>query len=177
MVLFESIDAIGNPMSFQETIERLSFKNLDFEFSERDRVLLGSSFEFPMNQVVALRGSYGSGKSTVLKVMATLLEPTGGEYWLNDHLVSEMSFEELIPFRVKMGYEFDYGGLLNNKSLRENLLLPLEYHRLAGESEARARVDELMERFDLQFVGSHRPSSVSGSQRKLTCVLRAFVTR
>jgi phospholipid/cholesterol/gamma-HCH transport system ATP-binding protein len=128
-----------------------------------------------MNSVVALKGNFGAGKSTVLKLLATLAEPNSGEYWINDHLVSDMSFEELIPFRLKMGYGFDYGGLLNNKSLRDNLMLPLQYHKLTSSEEMAERVSGLMEKFDLSFVGSHRPSSVSGSQRKLTCVLRALV--
>jgi phospholipid/cholesterol/gamma-HCH transport system ATP-binding protein len=160
-------------MRHQEPITKLTFKSLDFEYSVQDRILLDCSFEFPMNSVVALKGNFGAGKSTVLKLLATLAEPNSGEYWINDHLVSDMSFEELIPFRLKMGYGFDYGGLLNNKSLRDNLMLPLQYHKLTSSEEMAERVSGLMEKFDLSFVGSHRPSSVSGSQRKLTCVLRA----
>ncbi|NQZ01280.1 MAG: ATP-binding cassette domain-containing protein [Bdellovibrionales bacterium] len=158
-----------------ESIEKLSFKSLDFEFSVQDRILLECDFEFPMNKVVAVQGNFGCGKSTILKLLATLIEPTAGEYWINDHLVNSMSFEELIPYRLKIGYGFDYGGLLNNKSLRENLMLPLQYHKLLSPEGINERIGELMEKFDLSFVGSHRPSSVSGSQRKLTCVLRALV--
>ena len=83
-----------------ESIEKLSFKALDFEFSVQDRILLECDFEFPMNKVVAVQGNFGCGKSTILKLLATLIEPTAGEYWINDHLVNSMSFEELIPYRL-----------------------------------------------------------------------------
>ncbi|MEO0337158.1 MAG: ATP-binding cassette domain-containing protein, partial [Pseudomonadota bacterium] len=91
-------------MKNHESIESLRFNALGFQYSDQDRILQDCTFEFPMNKVVVLRGQLSCGKSTVLKLLATLLEPGNGEYWINDHLVSEMSFEELIPFRLKIGY-------------------------------------------------------------------------
>jgi ABC-type multidrug transport system ATPase subunit len=76
---------------------------------------------------------------------------------------------------MKMGYGFDMGGLINNKTLAENILLPLQYHKIWSEDEIQARVTETIELFGLQRSRDLRPYAIPGSQRKLTCVIRAFV--
>jgi len=155
--------------------EKLAFEDLSFTYPGNEFTLENCSFDFPMNSVVNINGDYGCGKSTVIKLMATLLEPSGGDYWINNHKANDLSFEELIPYRLRMGYAFDYGGLLNNKSLRENLLLPLQYHKVLAPEAIVERVETLLKRYDLAGVAHHRPAAVSGSQRKLTCVLRSLI--
>jgi len=76
---------------------------------------------------------------------------------------------------LNMGYGFEMGGLLNNKSLHENLILPLLYHGMMEAQEAQRHVIEVTDLFAMQGHRDQRPFAVSGSLRKLTCVLRAFI--
>jgi phospholipid/cholesterol/gamma-HCH transport system ATP-binding protein len=103
--------------------------------------------------------------------------PQMGQYYINQASIREMTFEDFLPYRLKIGYSFDYGGLLSNLSLRENLLLPLRYHRLLSYRESSKRVDELIEQFDFTQFAKERPAHVSGRLRKLTCLLRSIVHR
>lgn len=154
-------------------LERIELKQVAIGYEQ----LLAEKVEItlPQKEIVRVHGATGSGKSTLLKVMAGLLNPLSGQYLINDLDVNQMSFEELIPIRLKIGYSFDMGGLLNNRTLRENLMLPLLYHKVATIDEIEARVRSTLEAFELTKVADKRPASVSGSQRKAACVARAFV--
>jgi ABC-type methionine transport system ATPase subunit len=89
--------------------------------------------------------------------------------------VSQMSFEEFLPYRLAIGYSFDFGGLLSNKTVAENLLLPLVYHNLVPQKEAIERVEHALQLFALDQNKDQRPSAIPGSQRKMACVVRAFI--
>lgn len=155
-------------------IKSVAFENLACGYENKSCVE-GVDFTLPMDVVTRLRGSSGSGKSVFLKMLAGLLLPNSGNYKINEQLVQEMSFEEFLPYRLNIGYAFDNGGLLNNKTLRENLILPLQYHKKFPEEENQKIVNELMNIFSLQSVANVRPFSVSGSQRKALCIARSFV--
>lgn len=135
------------------------------------------SFELPPDRLVWLKSAPGAGKSSLLKIFSGLLTPASGRYFVNDVDVLELSFKEFLPYRFAFGYSFDMFGLLANRTIRDNLLLPLLYHRLCSSQEAHERVDFWMERFDLARCARQRPFAVTGSQRKTTIVLRSMIHR
>ena len=162
-------------MSARENIRTLELDEMTFAFDEGPKIFNGVTFALPKSRAVWIRSPGGRGKSTLLKILAGLLTPQGGRYLVNGEDVNKMSFEQFLAYRLNMGYGFDMFGLLNNKTLFENLTLPLLYHRMLEPSEAFRRVDDLIEMFGMQHVRDMRPFTISGSQRKLSCVLRAFV--
>jgi ABC-type methionine transport system ATPase subunit len=87
----------------------------------------------------------------------------------------EMSFREFLPYRLTIGYSFETGGLLSNRTLFENLMLPLIFHQRCELAEATQRVNHWMQRFHLDKVRDQRPFSVTGGQRKAAVILRAFI--
>jgi phospholipid/cholesterol/gamma-HCH transport system ATP-binding protein len=156
-------------------IEKIRFENICFAFEGSDPVLKNTDFEFPTNKVCWIQSQEGEGKSTLLQILAGLQLPQVGQYYLNDCNVKDLTFEEFLPYRLKIGYSFDYGGLINNRTLRDNLLLPLQYHKLLSGKDAHKRVNELIKRFDFEKLAEERPAHVPGRLRKLTCLLRALV--
>ena len=74
-----------------------------------------------------------------------------------------------------MGYSFDYGGLLANRTIHQNLSLPLMYHKIFSEDDVNQRVHAMLERFLLSDAADLRPSEVTGGSRKAACVARAFL--
>jgi ABC-type methionine transport system ATPase subunit len=129
----------------------------------------------PKSKAVWIRSPGGRGKSTLLRLLAGLLAPTAGRILIDGKNISDMSFEEFLGYRLNIGYGFDMGGLLNNKTIFENLILPLEYHKMVSQEEAVERVEQMIKTFGVSSSRDLRPFAVPGSQRKLTCILRAFI--
>ncbi|MEI7973093.1 MAG: ATP-binding cassette domain-containing protein [Bdellovibrio sp.] len=157
-------------------IESLEFRELAMSFDDHS-LFAGINFQFPMDSVVCFCGELGSGRSTVLQILAGLILPSDGSYLINSRAVEEMSFEEFLSFRLKIGYAFDLGGLLNNRSLLDNLTLPLLYHRLFLPAEAEEWALQFLEEFQLQDLRHKRPSFVSPNVRKLVVLLRSLIHR
>lgn len=155
-------------------IASVGAKNLSLGY-QRSVLLEGITFELPRHRAIRVAGHTGSGKSAVLKMLAGLLTPLDGEYFINGNPVNEMSFEEFLAYRLHIGYSFDLGGLLNNRTLKENLTLPLEYHKRFSPTQIKEKLAHFLELFNLGTVAERRPSAVSGSQRKACCVARALM--
>ena len=156
-------------------IRSLKINNLTFGYPGVDPLFMNLNCSLPLNTKVNFVGEDGSGRSTLFKILAGLKMPMSGSVLINDLPMSEMSFEEFLPFRLKIGYSFDIGGLLNNKTILENLTLPLLYHKLADESEAIAKALDLLKRFGIEKSANLRPSSVPGRTRKAAIIIRSLI--
>jgi ABC-type multidrug transport system ATPase subunit len=156
-------------------IESLKFEGVSFSHEGQEIIVQNVEFDFPMNEILWVKAEEGAGKSSLLQVLAGLQIPQSGKYLINGENVVEMSFEEFLPYRLKIGYSFDYGGLINNRSLFDNLVLPLLYHKIGTPEEAKSRVDKLMKEFNIEKFANDRPAHVPGRVRKLTCLLRALI--
>lgn len=156
-------------------IESLKFEGVSFTHDGNDPVFQNVEFDFPMNEIIWVKAEEGAGKSSLLQILAGLQIPQSGKYLINGENVTEMSFEEFLPYRMEIGYAFDFGGLINNRSLRDNLLLPLLYHKTVPQAEAIERVESLIKLFDIAKYANERPAHVPGRLRKLTCLMRSLV--
>lgn len=156
-------------------INSLKFEGLEFGYPEQDLIFENVDFEFPIKQTVWVKAGYGSGRSTLLQLLAGLQQSTKGSYLINGENISEMSFEEFLPYRMAIGYGFDFGGLINNRTLLENLTLPLEYHKLCSGKQAEDRVKEYFDLLGASKFLKQRPSDVPGGMRKLACLVRAMI--
>lgn len=158
-------------------IESLKFEGLTFSHEGQGTVVRNVDFEFPMNQITWVKAEEGEGKSSLLQIIAGLQVPQSGQYLINGANVVDMSFEEFLPYRMEIGYSFDYGGLINNRSLFDNLMLPLLYHKILDQKDAHARVLEMFKTFDIEKYKDERPAHVPGRVRKIVCVMRSLVMR
>lgn len=158
-------------------IQSLKFEGVSFSHHGQDPIVQNVEFDFPMNEVVWLKAEQGAGKSSLLQILAGLQVPQSGKYLINGEDVCDMSFEEFLPYRLEIGYSFDYGGLISNRTLFDNLMLPLLYHKIVSSEEAKARVEGILKEFDISSFAQERPAHVPGRIRKIVCLLRALVMR
>jgi phospholipid/cholesterol/gamma-HCH transport system ATP-binding protein len=157
-------------------IQSLRFEHLSFKFDNSDPIFENVDFNFPMEDFVWVKSSgVGSGRSTLLQILAGLLPDVSGKYFINDKDVNEMSFDEFLPYRLAVGYSFDMGGILHNRTIKENLLLPVLYHELLDKKEADKKVMSVLEHMGIQQYYNLRPSEVPGGIRKHVCVLRPLL--
>jgi ABC-type transporter Mla maintaining outer membrane lipid asymmetry ATPase subunit MlaF len=122
-------------------------------------------------------GPSGCGKTTLLKVAAGLIPPDGGKVrWQGRDLLA-LSDKAVHEMRATSGFDFQDGALWENKTIHENLALPLQVHfpRLSHVERDR-RVGRALERAGLQETAGQRPAALSGGERKIVSFLRALIT-
>jgi putative ABC transport system ATP-binding protein len=141
------------------------------------QALAGVDLEVAPSEVVAVMGASGSGKSTLLHCLAAILRPDTGEVRFAGERIDSLSEKERSALRRKdFGFVFQFGELVPELTLVENVALPL---RLAGLSRRTAaeRSLELLARLEVDDVAGKRTSEVSGGQAQRVAVARALVHR
>jgi putative ABC transport system ATP-binding protein len=144
---------------------------------ETIRALDGVDLDIDQNEYVAIMGSSGSGKSTMMNILGCLDRPTAGTYELAGDRVDTMGSATLAAVRNKrIGFVFQSFELLNRQSAQRNVELPLIYSRDSWRGRRRAA------RTALELVGlgdraGHRPMQLSGGQRQRVAIARAMVNQ
>ncbi len=126
-------------------------------------------------EFVAIVGSSGAGKTTLMNIIGCLDIPTKGEYIL-DGLNTKCSDDKLAEIRNnKIGFIFQNYSLLPKLSILENVELPLIYMGLS-EKEIREKADQCLEKVGLKTHIKHKPTELSGGQMQRVAIARALVT-
>jgi len=143
--------------------------------SEKVHALRGVSLEIHRGEYVAIMGPSGSGKSTMMNLIGCLDTPSGGRYFLNSRLVSEMNDDELAYIRNKeIGFVFQTFNLLARATALHNVELPLIYNGTPSH-ERKERAIKALQSVELGERMYHRPNELSGGQRQRVAVARALV--
>ena len=148
-----------------------TYKNGSLEL----QVLKNVSFKVDKGEFLAIMGSSGSGKSTMMNILGCLDNQYEGKYILDGIDISKSSENELSEIRnKKIGFIFQSFNLLPRLTALENVELPLVYSSVPKE-ERHKRANELLEMVGLKERTHHRPNELSGGQRQRVAIARALV--
>jgi len=137
-------------------------------------VLQGLDLDVAAEEMVAVVGASGVGKSTLLHVLGTLDRPDGGTLTIAGEDVLSLPEERRCAFRNRtLGFVFQFHHLLPEFSALENVEMPLLIGRRPPE-EARARALELLGEVGLAGRVHHRPGALSGGEQQRVAVARAL---
>ena len=133
------------------------------------------SFHIKEGEFVAIMGSSGSGKSTMMNILGCLDKNSEGTYILDGIDVSKIRDEELCKIRnVKIGFVFQSFNLLSKLTALENVELPLIYAGI-GKKEREEKAKEVLKKVGLENRIHHKPNELSGGQRQRVAIARALV--
>jgi phospholipid/cholesterol/gamma-HCH transport system ATP-binding protein len=139
-------------------------------------ILEDITFTARHGETVAIVGESGTGKSTILKLILRLLVPDSGAVAIDGEDITNLTFEEALEVRKKMGMVFQGAALFDSMTVFENVAYPLREHFHLSEDEIEARVREKLEFVDLDpnETMEKLPSELSGGMRKRVGIARAM---
>ena len=145
--------------------------------SEEVHALRGVNLNVFPGQFIAVVGRSGSGKTSLLNIMAGLDKPSAGQVLFEERNLAEMNEQELTDLRRhRIGFIFQSFGLLPLLSAFENVELPLRIRGMnAGERAERTR--EALDIVGLWTRSRHRPYELSGGEQQRVAIARAIVIR
>lgn len=163
-----------NPVD--KTILELSAVEKSFgEGDARLEVLKSIDLKLASGEMVALVGSSGAGKSTMLHVMGGLDRPTSGRVLFEGSDIYEMNMAALSMFRNRdLGFVFQAHHLLPEFTALENVMMPPLIAKVSKE-EAREKALDLLSRVGLSNRGHHKSGELSGGEQQRVAVARAMV--
>jgi phospholipid/cholesterol/gamma-HCH transport system ATP-binding protein len=142
-----------------------------------DRPLLEDiSLAVARGETLVIAGESGTGKSTILKLMLRLLVPDRGDVFIDGERINDLSFEDALLVRQKMGMVFQGAALFDSMSVFENVAYPLREHTDLDDDAIEARVRQKLEYVDLDpdEVMERLPAELSGGMRKRVGVARGI---
>ncbi len=157
----------------------IQLENIEKTYTSGDvqvRAVRGVSLTIEQGEFVAIMGSSGSGKSTMMNTLGCLDRPTGGRYLLDGTDVSRLNRDQLADIRnQKIGFVFQGFNLLSRTSALENVELPMLYARKhVSAAEAHRRALAALEMVGLGARHGHFPNQLSGGQQQRVAIARAL---
>jgi phospholipid/cholesterol/gamma-HCH transport system ATP-binding protein len=152
----------------------IALRQVRMAFGERE-VFRSLGCRFPRAAMSVILGGSGSGKSTILRLIAGLVQPQAGEIVVDGEQVTELSEGGLRAVRQKIGMMFQGGALLDALTVFDNLALPLREHTRLDEREVATEVHRRLDSVGLSDVDGLLPGQLSGGMVKRVALARALM--
>jgi len=157
------------------TTPLIQLRNLSKAFGGRV-ILDQASLDIRRNEITAIIGKSGVGKSVMVKHIIGLIEPDSGEIIFDGTAYSTMNRREFSAIKKRCSYMFQNNALFDSMTVFENIALPLRekftFRRQEIEDKVRARIEQL----ELNEVAQMYPKQISGGMQKRVALARALIT-
>lgn len=147
----------------------------DLSFFRGDRAIYENvSLTIPKGKITAVMGPSGTGKTTLLRLIAAQLVPNAGTIFVDGQNVHALSRSELYKVRKKMGMLFQSGALFTDMSVAENVAFPMEEHTKLSAKEIAAIVSDKLHSVGLRGAAKMMPAELSGGMARRVALARAI---
>ncbi|MCB0369984.1 MAG: cell division ATP-binding protein FtsE [Bdellovibrionales bacterium] len=152
----------------------IEFSHLYKTYNNQVHALKNISFNIGAGEFVFLTGPSGAGKSTIFKMINAYDSPTSGSVHVANYDVSKLSSKDLPYFRRKLGIVFQDFKLLYDKTVFQNISLPLAVQNFS-DTYIKKRVMEVLELVGLDHKKNQLPEFLSGGEQQRVAIARAIV--
>lgn len=139
----------------------------------RKRALNGIDFKVAKGETVVIMGPSGCGKSTLIRCINRLTEPDEGTIRLQNQIITEMTLNDLLKVRQKIGFVFQHFNLIRRLSILDNVSMPLRLHGVSLE-EAEHRAEVALGKVGLAHKLEDTPEELSGGEQQRVGIARAL---
>ncbi len=153
----------------------IRFENIWKKFGDNE-IYRGLSLEVSKGETMTIIGGSGTGKSVMLKMLLGLVKPDKGDIYFDGKSVFEMTHDELITMRKRVGMLFQGAALFDSLSVADNVAYPLREHFKYDEAKITKIVEEKLDVVGLKDTEDKMPSDLSGGMKKRVGLARAIAT-
>lgn len=154
----------------------ITFKNVSKRYPDGFVALNNVDLAIKSGEMVFLTGHSGAGKSTLLKLLASIERPTSGVIAISGQNIAQLKPAAIPYLRRKIGFVFQDHKLLFDRSVFDNVLLPLQISGFDSKSMA-TRARAALDKVGLLQKEKSMPITLSGGERQRLCIARAVVHR
>lgn len=155
----------------------IQFNHVTKRYGSSHDILNDVSFELSSGEMAFLTGRSGAGKSTLLKLIAMLERPTSGKIVVNDFQLSQLKRKSIPLLRREIGIIFQNYKLLNDRTVFDNVALPLLISDAFDRVEMGRRVRAALDMVGLLSKEQAYPLTLSGGEQQRVGIARAVVNR
>ncbi len=152
----------------------LSMEGVSLRFGEKT-VLDGIDLAVQPQERLVVMGQSGGGKSTLLRLVLGILQPSTGTVRFQGQEVNKLGRRALNAMRARVGMVYQYSALISSLNVRDNLALPMEELTDKTEDEIERTVDEKLDLVRMRHVKTAMPAELSGGMKKRVGLARALV--
>lgn len=158
----------------------ISLRDIKKEYKMADDLIFtalkGINLDINAGEYAAIVGPSGSGKSTLMHIIGLLDKPSSGQVIINGKDISKLDDDATSTLRSEfVGFVFQQFNLINKLTVKENILLPINYARKKFDYNPSERADYLMDRFGILSKKDSFPNKISGGQQQRVAIARALI--
>lgn len=162
--------------SLQEDVSTvIEAQNLNYVV-DKDYIIKDVNLSLKLQECLVILGTTGSGKSTLLKLISGILPPSEGSVNIFDKDINAISHRDKLRFiNENLAFVFQDGGLINNLTVYENIVIPLKYYGKSTKKGFDKIVDDMLKKFNILSLKDKLPGRISQGRQRFVGLVRAFV--
>lgn len=154
----------------------IEFKQVSKKYPTGQLALYNVNLTLDAGEMVFITGHSGAGKSTLLKLVALLERPSRGELLIGGRPISSMGKAQIPAYRRRIGFIFQDPHLLYDRSVFDNIALPLRISGMGG-NDIRRRVQSALDKVGLTGKEKTFPLMLSAGEKQRVGIARAMVNK
>lgn len=144
------------------------------ETDPQNELIVGANLTVKCGETICIGGGSGQGKSSLLRIIAGLVRPTKGNMYYFGEYIPPERLTALEVAKRQVGFVFQNGALISNLRVRDNIALPLRYHKIGTAAEVEEKINMAMDLMRVREYASLFPHQLSVGMQKRVAIARSW---